>query len=220
MINELSTLTPLSSVPPGATNPLSALSKAESKKAHSLLTTLHCLFPHELLPALDLLDRGLVARFTCASESTDLSSTPTNINLGEVFHVQSASAVQPTGTSSRYAKRPMSTPTAYEVRLKAWNCSCPAFTFSAFGKGSDLEAASSKPDDEPNDENPGQGYMTDDWWLFGGNLTSGSVRSVPICKHLLACLLGTRAQGLFGGGVEEKRVSLEEMAGWGAGWGG
>jgi len=40
-----------------------------------------------------------------------------------------------------------------------------------------------------------------------------------MCKHLLACVLVERVAA-FGGFVEERRVSVEEVAGWAAGWGG
>lgn len=42
---------------------------------------------------------------------------------------------------------------------------------------------------------------------------------MPMCKHLLACVMVERWRE-FRGGVEERRVSVEELAGWGAGWGG
>jgi len=51
---------------------------------------------------------------------------------------------------------------------------------------------------------------------FGGLDRS---EKVPICKHLLACLLGERC-GTFHGCVEQRIVSVEELAGWAAGWGG
>lgn len=42
---------------------------------------------------------------------------------------------------------------------------------------------------------------------------------VPMCKHLLACIMVERWEG-FGENVEEREISIEELAGWGAGWGG
>lgn len=42
----------------------------------------------------------------------------------------------------------------------------------------------------------------------------------PMCKHLLACLLVERCEGLFGGFVREREVGVEEWIGWEAGWGG
>jgi hypothetical protein len=53
-------------------------------------------------------------------------------------------------------------------------------------------------------------------WHFGG-LSRGE--GMPMCKHLLACVMVERWRE-FGDGVEERRVSVEELAGWGAGWGG
>jgi len=43
---------------------------------------------------------------------------------------------------------------------------------------------------------------------------------VPMCKHLLACVLVERCSVFGRYGVEEKEVTVEELAGWGAGWGG
>jgi len=36
---------------------------------------------------------------------------------------------------------------------------------------------------------------------------------VPVCKHLLACLLAERWEAALGGYVIERRVGREEMAG-------
>lgn len=52
---------------------------------------------------------------------------------------------------------------------------------------------------------------------FGG-LVRGE-GEMPVCKHLLACLLAESWKG-FGGFVEERTVEREEMSGWVAGWGG
>jgi hypothetical protein len=85
-------------------------------------------------------------------------------------------------------------------------------------------------------------------WRFGGSLTkkmsagqttattgpptTGYVRTPPppaCCKHLLACVLAARCPRLFGGGVEEVDVDLDdatsagrgkicEFAAWHSGW--
>jgi len=52
-------------------------------------------------------------------------------------------------------------------------------------------------------------------WRFGG-LAKG--QDVPVCKHLLACVLVEQCAA-FKHFVVEKDVSVEEMAGWAAGWG-
>jgi hypothetical protein len=56
-------------------------------------------------------------------------------------------------------------------------------------------------------------------WKFGGTLTKEHLGN-PICKHLLACILGHRCPELFGGVVEEIVVDANEVAGWSAGWSG
>lgn len=125
----------------------------------------------------------------------------------------------------------------YEVRLAAWNCSCPAFAFAAFPPN--LQEPSPEPPEQYQDggashaaaaraADAGSEYATqtaeDDVsgnFSFGGLRIGGAKGQVPpVCKHLLACLLVERASGLFGGCVKEKVVSVEEAAAWAAGWGG
>lgn len=99
--------------------------------------------------------------------------------------------------------------TSYEVRTKAWNCTCPAFTFAAFSyEDGDYEGAGGE-----EDENK-EGIR--DQERLGG-LTLGN--QVPICKHLLACVLIERCASLEAY-VEKREIGTEEMAGWAAGWGG
>jgi hypothetical protein len=106
------------------------------------------------------------------------------------------------------------TTTSYEVRLRAWNCSCPAFAFAAF--------PSLHPEPSVSRYNEAEGVIEGVLdsknleWVFGGvSLGEGMP---PVCKHLLACVLVERC-GMFGGFVEERDVSVEEAAGWAAGWG-
>jgi hypothetical protein len=40
----------------------------------------------------------------------------------------------------------------------------------------------------------------------------------PVCKHILACVLVEHC-GLFAGFLENKGISVEEAAGWAAGFG-
>ena len=101
-----------------ATNPLSTLAPSASQDAKSLFLTLHLLFPHELLPALDLLDRGLVTRLVHPSNALtkDPTSTTTvpdtntiisaNPAENDVFCIQSASAT----TSQHHPKHSLTTP--------------------------------------------------------------------------------------------------------------
>lgn len=167
--------------------------------------------------------------------------------------------------------------THYEVRPLAWNCSCPAFAFSAFpgvrtpgvrtagrgcrggedgadgqngeGRGevdADTGASAQEEDggEADGDDDDGSEEARDDV-LKAGGLALGE--QVPICKHLLACVLveatstattmdgrtdttmdttGATTEttepktGMFDAFVKVEKVSLEEVAGWGAGWGG
>ena len=56
------------------------------------------------------------------------------------------------------------------------------------------------------------------WLQFGGMRRGAKNQEAPVCKHLLAALL-VDATPLFKELAEEKVVSMEEAAGWIAGWG-
>ncbi|PYI04267.1 hypothetical protein BO78DRAFT_450066 [Aspergillus sclerotiicarbonarius CBS 121057] len=221
---------------------LSTLPASQITNVKTTMLTLHCLFPNELLLALDILDRGLVKHFV----RNDITATtsPTQTEDTSIFYVLSAATLSHSPDHARSTSNPQSShmdtsfpPKGYEVRLHAWNCTCPTFTLSAFrdlspevspadyaGDDDDEEEeeeagnlSSSNLDEMSSDSNP-----TD--YSFGGTLTRGSFKSSPpVCKHLLACLLAVRCPGLVGleeEGVVGVRVREGELAGWGAGWGG
>ncbi|KAF2280421.1 uncharacterized protein EI97DRAFT_430148 [Westerdykella ornata] len=341
-----STVTSSSPSPSSPSNPLLSADEALRKR----LLTLHVLFPNEVLPALELLDRGLVTRLVVsgdevraeaghvgkaggardesggdiegrggidegphagtqstqkqekgdgtvggeyaadagvprptnadacgpsAQESSERSfarhahpanlviaddtsaplrpSRPTADETAETafYLVRSAQLVHT--RSSRYASTSTAAASAapahktYQVRLPAWNCTCPAFAFSAFpssfadsdggeelweehvdvkhffptaaaatvGRGAGREG------DEAGEEEEGE--EGEGKWIFGGGMAgavnqSARMRMPPVCKHLLACVLGERCS-LFAGFVQERRVGDEEVVGWSAGWG-
>ena len=190
------------------TNPL----RDSDQDTQSLFLTLHCLFPNEFLPALDLLDRQLVTRFVLESLSAEEQGGSFEDNTGEhetVYYVRSS---QPARTS-RYQSHAGLGGTSYEVRLRAWNCSCPAFTFSAFNSH-DIHY------DEPLGEDGAISQELEEKsgaWKFGGLMLAEE--GLPVCKHLLACVL-VESCGTLAGYVDEKVVNREEAAGWAAGWGG
>lgn len=215
-----------SDIPP-TTNPLKQASPAD----RSVLLTLHVIFPNELLSALDLLDRDLVTRLiplstsqvpppdkeppaqdTDTEQNTSLASEDQIVDReraknhlqNAIYYVRSA---QQTTSNSRF-RDPIASTTHYEVRTSSWSCSCPAFAFSAFpAKLSDYEG-------EGDGDNVMAGEEEQDWMV--GGLSLG--QDVPMCKHLLACVLAERA-GMFGSYVKTREVSVEELAGWAAGWG-
>ena len=166
--------------------------QGSSVREQQLFVTLHCLFPNELLPALDLLDRRLVTRMVCADQA----------GHRPVFQVRSS---QPP-SRSRFQG---GVRTSYEVRLTAWNCSCPAFVFAAFAPAAPAQL------DTPmhGRDHPGLSASA-----FGG-LTLAHQTLPPVCKHLLACLLAETCQPLFDSHVLDMQVSRDELAGWVAGWG-
>lgn len=157
-----------------------------------------------------------------SKSANQLASTP-------LYYVTSSQQQQqqqqqnPPFTPRHNGAPPENQPTPnHEVRPTAWNCSCPAFTFSAFPTDTYPTTPSS-----PSSHNPPaprrqkKNVVSDDeneeeTWEFGG-LSVGV--EIPMCKHLLACLMVERWKG-FGEHVEVREVSIEELAGWGAGWGG
>ena len=260
-------------------NSLTKLPTQDLNKVKPIILTLHCLFPNDFLPALDILDRHLVQRL----ETNNLPINQTRTNVPDenhatnadayetiqtltpdqikdnhksrrrykgLFLVTSASSVPvpvpvpvprqkiPTTSNSGPTQDNQDPSKAYEVRLQAWNCTCPTFTLSIFknpdsnpdlpsfwendfaqlqARGEERKVKLDAEGETDTDADAEGDYP------FGGTLVCDTDRGSPgICKHILACVLFARCPGLFGGGNEDGRlgVSLEEIAGWCAGWGG
>ncbi|CAI9631176.1 unnamed protein product [Alternaria burnsii] len=180
---------------------------------------------------------------TCTTPATTKEAGPTDKDEVDdsnntIYYVRSAQQQR----SSRFATS-YDTTTYYQVRLRAWNCSCPAFAFSAFpattvttrhveNEETAAETAAvhtpshNNPTthqelDHSKDSNNSDDNITDNKWIFGGISLVGkeTTQPPPVCKHLLACVFVERCKGLFGGFVEDREVSIEEAAGWAAGWG-
>ena len=189
---------------------LSALSGPSSKQAKSCLMTLHFLFPHELLPALDLIDRNLITKLQHTIGGSERST--------QIFYVQSASAVtgveQHRPGNARFRNAWIPTKMYYEVRLDSWNCTCAAFTHSQLKmllleeQTPDIDSASSS----------FNGLLPISDIYFGGSVTKAD-GITPVCKHILAAIMCTTAPNLFGRGCTCKDVSAEDLAGWAAGVG-
>ena len=220
-------------------NPLSQLPASQQARVKPLMLTLHCLFPNDLLPALDILDRRLVQRFVrndnpnaemAASDHDHQAELDPSVSQNETLGTESIDQTQPehtffvmsASTAPPPGAHPSTLPTQelskrYEVRLHAWNCTCPTFILSTFrGIRSRRQASTTTPGAEPPRDRRGIGF-----YPFGGTLTCATDRGSPICKHILASILFARCPGLFGGGGNGQcLVSKEELAGWCAGWGG
>ncbi|KAL8702883.1 MAG: hypothetical protein Q9201_003946 [Fulgogasparrea decipioides] len=212
----------------------------------SLLLTLHVLFPNELLPALDLLDRALVTRLIlqhlspqnaepphavglentgCESPETNDASRAASAKGGvnerrrTVYYVQSSHQPRSrfSSTSSRSYDALAGNRQSYEVRLRAWNCTCPAFAFASVACMGDETLVVWRDAEEVIMKQADKGPKESGGSDFGGLLRGEG--EIPVCKHLLACYLAESWSG-FDGYVEEKRVGKEEVSGWAAGWGG
>lgn len=208
-LGEISTddLMPVSADHTEGPSKLKRLQGTAAEQAKSALLTLHILYPHELLPALDLLDRKLVTKFICERRARSAI---------EVFYVQSASAVTESRANSRYRRANMATKTHYEVRLDGWNCSCGAFSQRVLkllmrrsGAAKQVVAKTVAAIGADNALGP---------VLFGGAATQRNA-TVPTCKHILAAVIGTLAPNLFGEGIKTRIVSKAELAAWSAGYG-
>jgi len=154
------------------------------------------------------------------SNQTTMTTPPKPPNLNTIHYVRSAQH-RPSRFSTSY-----DTLATYQVRLLGWNCSCPAFAFAAFPAGQATPLVplnTSVHQVQPNQLYDSAGEAGDKTkeegvkWIFGGISLGDDMP--PVCKHLLACVLAERCKGLFGGFVEERDVSVEEAAGWAAGWG-
>ncbi|KAH7146546.1 hypothetical protein EDB81DRAFT_759782 [Dactylonectria macrodidyma] len=224
LINSISGIAPPATDPnatlsPAHSSPLQALTQAQ----RPLLLTLHVLFPNLLLQALDLLDRGLVARLRRRTEKAGGSDAPggdadtggvaasgpgsrdeqhsaaAGAGDGDVFVVRSLVT-----TLTRRSRDAALSAQRYIVHLDVWNCTCAGFTFDAFP---------SHPSDPSEHDTAPQPLGQ---WSFGGMSLDGlgeSVGHVPCCKHLLACLLVERWPGMLDQYIEDRNPSREEMAG-------
>ncbi|KAF3766248.1 hypothetical protein M406DRAFT_339506 [Cryphonectria parasitica EP155] len=233
-------LQPLPPPPPPSSSSANPLRHLDQTRRH-LFATLHVLFPSLLLPALDLLDRGLVTRL-----------------LHHHLPLDRHAVGQQAAHSSRYS-RPSPPPSVYVVRsaqkkafrrglssegeavsgqgvylvhTAAWSCTCAAFAFSAFlpaaGHGSHHhhQSPSVRPlpsvgraDGVATVDAAGQLGDGDtlDSCGFGGLSLEGTEDDgggmPPCCKHLLACVLAEKCHALFGRHVNVRTVGREEMAG-------
>ncbi|QPC62395.1 hypothetical protein HYE67_004626 [Fusarium culmorum] len=181
--------------PRAAQSPTLSPLQAISPSQRPLLLTLHVLFPTLLLPALDLLDRGLVTRLAGNQEPHD--GSPLDMMKNDVFLVRSLAT-----TISRRSRDVNLSPKRYIVHLNAWNCSCASFTFDAFPahRISTADEAQQVPSEEG-------------LWSFGGTSMELEGDTPPCCKHLLACLLVDKWSEMLGMYIENRVVSSEDMAG-------
>ncbi|KAL4972028.1 hypothetical protein BDW66DRAFT_145089 [Aspergillus desertorum] len=196
-----------------------------------------------------------------AAESQSQFEDPSQTTKEEFFFVTSASMIpstsRPTFSASQYRgyhcqgqrQREAWQEKGYEVRLQAWNCTCPSFTITAFRDlgsepsstffsssadqtvSADDENGKITPDHATHDNiSASTGADTADMsayaraYSFGGTLPLHAESAPPVCKHILACLLAALCPRLGINGDDEggRFVTLErqEIAALCAGWGG
>lgn len=159
-----------------------------------LLLTLHVLFPTQLLPALDLLDRRLLTRITLQNTEADQEDA-----ISPQTYIAKSAVVK-----QRYSKSTNTQPqTTYLVQVQAWNCSCASFAYESYGM--DTETTSTT----------GQVAATDIEAAFGGTSVvciAAQGETLPCCKHLLACLLTEKWPQVFTDNVEERLCTRDEYA--------
>lgn len=197
----------------------------------ALLSALHVLFPSLLLPALDLLDRGLVTRVLRKSpagsrggeQEPERKGNQTGVSGEETTAGSKEAGVVGAGDedaqrSGFHMVRSLASTMKrreggyYIVFLDTWNCTCPTFAFDAFPPVTSTSGLM-------KDEKGGGGEEAGDpeqRWTFGGLSTDGLEdfgASVPCCKHLLACVLAERWADVLGSYVPVKRVGKGEIAG-------
>ncbi|KAJ5136962.1 hypothetical protein N7448_005516 [Penicillium atrosanguineum] len=231
-VNELGQPNTQTASPKQTQNAFSGLPALQLARVKPLMLSLHCIFPNDLLPALDILDRGLVQRLVRADhvDAQDQTTDTASQNLSknslvssgqakireDIFLVISASTSPRSVASSAFATQ--ESEKGYEVRLHAWNCTCPTFALSAFRHLPSRLDSSTENRSHLMLRDRGETVV----YPFGGTLTCATDRgSPPVCKHVLACVLFARCQGFFEvDGDGKSVVSMEELAGWCAGWGG
>lgn len=225
---------------------LSSLSAYQLSKIKPLLLTLHFFFPGELLLALDILDRRLVTKLMTTSSPTDIKTGEQGTRSDddhnksacaqdEIYLVQSVGSMTAGRSSLTSSAKSKSSANmgkkSYIVCLNSWNCTCPTFTMAMFR---DSNSWCSQDGDNPasskafqasvsgSHDNTGirgllSGMSEGDTLIFGGTMVDKDY-GTPVCKHILACVLGSRCPSLFVGGIENAYVGENEMAGYQAGW--
>ncbi|KAL2863585.1 uncharacterized protein BJX67DRAFT_363331 [Aspergillus lucknowensis] len=236
----------------------SAFPSSQLTNLKPLMLTLHCIFPNEFLLALDIVDRGLVRRIQTEDQAVLVNNVEPEVEPQrrngrgtkstreeDFFFVTSASATSnnsslSTSQPEAHQKRQWQEK-GYEVRLQAWNCTCPAFTISAF-RNLGPEPSSPLSPSESRSQSRGESRHKDEGgtsacdhagdadadvgrtnaYSFGGTLSLHPESAPAVCKHILACLLAALCPGLGGdgGGKRLATLGMEEVAALCAGWGG
>lgn len=226
LLRELSTISPDDSLP---ARPQTAKDSHPTlpESARPAILTLHTTYPHLLLDALDLLDRGLLVRILRPSNPPPAPSHPqtshsareaappaTQAQVGNAIdHVDDNAGEANHATTAFYVAHSLSTQREHQaqsqsrrqkqshvVHLPAWHCTCPAFAYAAFIPASPPVRTTPAPGDP--EHSTGHGVRRRGSPYFGGipalkDVVAGGGAIPPACKHLLAAALGEAAPRLF-----------------------
>lgn len=172
--------------------------------AQRIIHTLNEILPAEFIPALDILDQRRAIRYVLLgriSESDRERDTKQNIisqdNEYYIYHV--------TSSAPRYIDDDCVARQRFEARLDTWSCSCDVLTWAGTknylhykdgGLGKNWYEGTVRA--EPGDV------------FWGGCAQDGD--KPPVCRHLLACALAERCEGLFGDFIKSEWATIEELA--------
>ncbi|KAL7785145.1 hypothetical protein V8C37DRAFT_394690 [Trichoderma ceciliae] len=196
------------------------------------LLALHVIFPSLLLPALDLLDRGLVTRLLVGNKPQGALETTATSHAGILeggeaeptqghstgrvpssrqemngknqicLYTVQSAASASASATSRRKRHKPQASKAYAVHLDAWSCSCGGFALDAYSNHHVTNDTEQLQRSTP----PG---------CFGNLALDGRLglqEDFPCCKHLLACLLAEKWKGSPRSHVEDKYTTKEELA--------
>lgn len=213
LLTTLHTLHP----PPPSPSPSSSMAPLPpSTKPH--LLTLHALLPQTLLPALDLLDRGFLTRYSSAISinNKEEEGVEGEAEWDVVYYTRSSSSSSSGGKGNVKNGGGGSCGAVYETRLAAWYCSCASYAFYAYIPSQPVDETEELVDLLPSPPRFSSSEKSQDptAWIWGGKVTQpGYASPIVACKHLVAATLAERVPGLFGGCVGRREgCGVEEMA--------
>ncbi|ODQ67166.1 hypothetical protein NADFUDRAFT_40340 [Nadsonia fulvescens var. elongata DSM 6958] len=161
-----------------------------SRKFRMSIVQLHYLFPHVLMPAIEMLECQKVTLFSLISPEGELEQ--------QIWRVGNKLSK---GACSRKASDEKS----YRVDLAQWNCGCTEFLCAAFAR--QTNSGNSDSDTDEDRERKGEEIKSENKEKrdvysigFGG---TGYIRKLrhdrrpAVCRHIMACYLGERAGPLF-----------------------
>lgn len=214
--------------PPNAqtNNVFDDLMPEDNAKVRNIFVTINGIIPNIMLHALNILDKRLIRSYAYKKHDGEDEESL-------LFVIQSTTIDK---INDRHSNDSFEAGNdVYNVHLKTWNCTCPDFTMQVVSslddEGESTENArytvnsnATHVNESIRDNDIGITVPEGDDKWFGGILRGreGSYgdESVPICKHLMACLLVSKVPNLFARYAlqctvqEGDEEGINEVAGW------